>query len=54
MEGLGAGNESEMSGTQRVKKIIRTALLGHRVIAIDRRRVGEVDENWVLGGGGGF
>jgi hypothetical protein len=33
-----------------VKKRIRTALLGHRVIAIERWRVGQVDDNWVLGG----
>ena len=33
-----------------MKKIIKTALLGHRIIAIDRWRVGQVDENWVLGG----
>lgn len=30
-------------------KIIRSALLGHRVIAIDRWRIGQVDDNWVLG-----
>ena len=33
-----------------MKKMIRTALLGHRVITIERWRVGEVDEYWVLGG----
>ena len=31
-------------------KRIRTALLGHRVIAIERWRVREVDDNWILGG----
>jgi hypothetical protein len=50
LEAIGAGNESEMSGTWRVKKRIRTALLDNRVIAIDRWRAGEVDDNWVLGG----
>ena len=33
-----------------MKKRMRTALLGHRVIAIERWRVREVDDNWVLGG----
>jgi glycine/D-amino acid oxidase-like deaminating enzyme len=33
-----------------VKKRIGTALLGHRVITIERRRVGQVNDNWVLGG----
>jgi hypothetical protein len=30
--------------------MIRTTLLGYRVITIERWRVGEVDEYWVLGG----
>jgi hypothetical protein len=48
LESNGAGNESEMSGIWRVKRI-KTALLGHGVTAIERWRVGEVNDNWVLG-----
>ena len=33
-----------------MKKRIRTALLDNGVIAIERWRAGEVDDNWVLGG----
>ena len=31
-------------------KIIRSVLLGHRDIAIDRWRTGKVYDNWILGG----
>ena len=31
-------------------KRIKNALLGHRVITIERWRVGKVDDNWVLRG----
>jgi hypothetical protein len=35
----------ELDGMKR----IRSALLGHRGIAIDWWRIGQVDDNWVLG-----
>jgi len=39
-EGNGAENESEISGIWQMMKRIRTELLGYRVIAIERWRIG--------------